>query len=173
MKLYFGDERLTRLEDELHHCDRCNQDFPMTEFTYREYKDRAYIGHVCRECRNKQGRDIRAIAGDAYNERKRQDRRLRQAVYKDRDLRKMYNITLAEYDDMLLAQNGVCAICHGVNPGEDALSVDHDHRCCPGKKSCGGCVRGLLCRKCNTGLGAFDDNVALLELASSYLIGEQ
>jgi hypothetical protein len=38
------------------------------------------------------------------------------------------------------------------------LHVDHDHACCPGPKSCGKCVRFLLCDKCNVGLGSFSDD---------------
>jgi hypothetical protein len=48
-----------------------------------------------------------------------------------------------------------------------AIFVDHDHGCCPDeKRSCGGCVRGLLCLRCNTGLGYIE---RMYELATAYL----
>ena len=36
--------------------------------------------------------------------------------------------------------------------------VDHDHSCCPGSKTCGKCLRGLACQKCNQGIGQFGDD---------------
>jgi len=66
-------------------------------------------------------------------------------------------------------QGGRCAICGSVNPDGRRLAVDHDHACCPGKRSCGGCVRGLLCDRCNRGMGFFGDDPALLESAAEYL----
>lgn len=50
------------------------------------------------------------------------------------------------------------------------LVVDHDHGCCPGQKSCGNCIRGLLCDNCNIGLGHFKDSVESLQLAIEYII---
>ena len=44
-----------------------------------------------------------------------------------------------------------------------APTIDHDHRCCPGQKSCGECIRGLLCGRCNTLFGAFE---RLIEIRS-------
>ena len=86
---------------------------------------------------------------------------------------KRYSITPQQYDDMLAAQDGRCAICQAV-PGARALSVDHDHSCCPGKqKSCGGCVRGLLCQTCNMLLGATEDSVERLASAIVYLLDRE
>ena len=83
-------------------------------------------------------------------------------------LKKDYNITIDEYNQMLKAQGGVCAICGGTS--ERRLHVDHDHSCCPrSKSSCGRCVRALLCSACNTGLGHFRDSPALLAKAIDYL----
>ena len=66
-------------------------------------------------------------------------------------LKKLYKITLEEYDFLLEQQDGHCALC-STTPEENGkrLSVDHDHSCCPGKMTCGNCIRGLLCYKCNT-----------------------
>jgi hypothetical protein len=63
---------------------------------------------------------------------------------------------------MFTAQNGCCAICEThAGKGGDKLCVDHDHAT--------GQVRGLLCGRCNTGLGQFKDSVPNLTRAISYL----
>lgn len=88
------------------------------------------------------------------------------------NLRQKYGMTIADYDAMLESQFGGCAVCGSVTPGgTGGFHVDHDHSCCPGKKSCGGCVRGLLCANCNQGLGQFNDDVERMRLAIRYLEG--
>lgn len=69
----------------------------------------------------------------------------KQKVSREMYLKNQYNITMAEYNKM--AKNG-CQICHDVP--ERNLHVDHDHACCDREKSCGKCVRGVLCSRCNT-----------------------
>jgi len=77
-----------------------------------------------------------------------------------------YNVN---YDELLAEQGGVCSICATSVPGgKGKFHVDHDHKCCPGKNSCGKCVRGLLCHKCNVGLGMFGDDLETLERAVGY-----
>jgi Recombination endonuclease VII len=66
-----------------------------------------------------------------------------------------YRMTLEGYEVKLAAQGGVCAMC-GNPPRESQLHVDHDHACCPGKFTCGKCVRDLLCPACNNFLGKFE-----------------
>ena len=80
-----------------------------------------------------------------------------------------YRITGHRYMEMLDAQGGTCHICGGSSKDGRALAVDHDHACCPGVRSCGKCVRSLLCTDCNTGLGSFKDDVTLLRTAIAYL----
>ncbi len=82
---------------------------------------------------------------------------------------KYYRMTLKHYVALLKLQKGVCAICHNKCRPPKRLSVDHDHKCCPDDGSCGKCVRGLLCRACNQGLGQFDDSIERLRSAIDYL----
>jgi hypothetical protein len=65
-------------------------------------------------------------------------------------LRRRYGITVEQYDEMLAAQGGVCALCGTDQPGGrgEHFSVDHCHK--------DGHVRGLLCAGCNTNLGAYE-----------------
>ena len=80
-----------------------------------------------------------------------------------------YNITYKIYFSILNKQGGVCAVCGKTELTQRQLCVDHDHSCCPGETSCGKCIRGLLCSKCNRGLGLLRDSCEILEKALSYL----
>lgn len=83
---------------------------------------------------------------------------------------RQYGISIDQYEALLAAQDGLCAICGGVNANGNQLSVDHDHACCPGKSnSCGRCIRALLCSRCNFILGNADDDADLLRAAADYL----
>ena len=75
------------------------------------------------------------------------------------ELERKYGITTKEYNTLLDAQDGVCAICFGGNNRK--LCVDHDHDT--------GKVRGLLCDKCNLGIGMLGDKVDALQRAIDYL----
>lgn len=78
-----------------------------------------------------------------------------------------------DFDAMWVAQDGKCAACGEpmLRTGKDPTSVcaDHDRSCCPGSKSCGKCVRGLIHRNCNLVLGYAKDNAALLRKAAAYV----
>jgi hypothetical protein len=83
-----------------------------------------------------------------------------------------YNISEEKYQVLLLQQNYRCAICQE----EKELVIDHDHSCCPkDSRSCGKCIRGLLCQKCNNMLtiidnkNLFDNAIAYLEKYRGYL----
>src|SRR5574337_196740 len=84
--------------------------------------------------------------------------------------KRLFGLDEAAYEAKLVSQSGGCAICGGANNAtRRALAVDHDHSCCPSEKSCGKCVRGLLCDNCNHGIGKFRDDPELLLKAVEYL----
>ena len=93
---------------------------------------------------------------------------------RDYRLRREFGITAEEYDTILELQGDACAICRSKFGNElgHRLAVDHDHACCPGKRSCGKCIRGILCGSCNLGLGKFRDDPILLGKAIKYLLGQ-
>lgn len=82
-------------------------------------------------------------------------------------LRFRYGLTPAQYRSLYTKQDGKCFLCKTRPPGGPgqrvALFVDHDHK--------SGRVRKLLCRRCNNGLGAFQDDPVLLARAIEYLTG--
>lgn len=75
-------------------------------------------------------------------------------------LMRQYGMTIRDFEDLEIRQGGLCAICGGTNK-DRRLHVDHDHKT--------GIIRGLLCFNCNTGLGKFVDDPALLRAATKYL----
>ena len=82
-------------------------------------------------------------------------------VQKARQRNKKYGLEPHEYLVLLAQQNGACAICGEPHGGRD-LDVDHDHST--------GNVRGLLCSRCNKGLGMFKDSLQSLAAAINYLV---
>ena len=86
-----------------------------------------------------------------------------------------YKISLEQYEQMLMLQNNLCLVCKeplnldvsGLDP--KGAVMDHDHRCCAKSRSCGKCLRAIVHRNCNSGLGLFEDNAVKLRLAAEYL----
>jgi len=75
------------------------------------------------------------------------------------------------FDSTLIGQDFRCAnpACRSAEPGgRGEWHIDHDHRCCPGTFSCGRCLLGLLCHKCNFGSGYFDDDPEKLIVVEHY-----
>ena len=87
----------------------------------------------------------------------------RHVVARRSHLKINFGLTPENYDAILTAQKGVCAICGVDKPSahRQHFYVDHCHTT--------GKIRGLLCGSCNTGLGHFKDNPDLLTTAISYL----
>lgn len=80
---------------------------------------------------------------------------------RERHLQKTFGITPDDYDRMLEEQGFGCGICGDAPPEHGPLHVDHDPRT--------GEMRGLLCIRCNNGLGQFRDAPSLLRSAIDYL----
>jgi len=80
-----------------------------------------------------------------------------------------YGLDVDSYMKIFNSQGGTCKICK--NPEKDGkrLSVDHNHNCCSGPITCGKCIRGLLCSRCNRTLGMVEDNADYLNAMIEYL----
>ena len=76
-------------------------------------------------------------------------------------IKQKYGLTEAEYNSIKEKQGGRCAICFGLPTDTNMLAVDHCHKT--------GKVRGLIHRRCNTGMGMFDDDAIKLSQAVDYL----
>ena len=79
---------------------------------------------------------------------------------------KKYNITVEDFNEMLIAQNNNCKLClqpsnYTLNDKKRNLDIDHCHKT--------GKIRGLLCTSCNRALGLFKDDIEVLKRAIEYL----
>lgn len=88
-----------------------------------------------------------------------------------------HHITPEDYESLLIKQEYGCAICGAKESGRKGdnprLQIDHDHSCCPGMFSCGNCIRGLLCKGCNTGLAMAREDPNILVNAAAHIIKHQ
>jgi hypothetical protein len=82
-----------------------------------------------------------------------------------------YDLTPEQFEDKLKSQDGRCTICLEDLDFEkhNGVCIDHDHACCPGEKTCGLCVRDILCDMCNKLLGNARENVEIMENAINYI----
>lgn len=141
-------------------CSKCNKRKLVKDFHKDSSKSDGFRSY-CKKCNNEYTKiwrkNHRAICNEWYK-----DWYKRNKLDKIREygLLSNYNITLEEYRKLLEGQNGVCKICG--KSDSKALSVDHSHIT--------GEIRGLLCQKCNSGLGMFNDSPELLNKAIEYLI---
>lgn len=130
-------------------CNRCLEWKPVDQdFSLRKTRRSGYLSE-CKKCVSARSR--------TYNT----SEHGRNARYA-----RKYGVTLEWYESTLKGQAGVCAIC-GSPPDSGStvhpkLAIDHDHAT--------GSPRGLLCFICNSALGKFRDDPALLQRAIDYLV---
>ena len=123
----------------------------------QEYYQRTKEAHKERNRKwREKNRERRKTYQKEYHERNKNKARQYGWEYQ---LRTQYSITKEDYETILSSQIGCCAICKGKCTRR--FAVDHDHNT--------GKIRGLLCNKCNRGLGLFLDNPNYLEAAAKYI----
>lgn len=127
-------------------CSSCKKEKPKSEF-HKHHNTKDGLKCYCKYCSNKRQR------GDHINSN---------PSFLNRRMVRKYGITLEQYNLLFLKQEGKCAIC-GTHQSElpKRLYVDHCHI----TKT----IRGLLCYKCNTGLGQFNDSITLIRSTLKYL----
>lgn len=153
-------------------CSKCQRTLGVAEF-YRDAHTKDGLTSHCKICRRTASAKYSQANRTAQTEaHKRWYAANRHTGARTIALRTRYGITPVEYEAMLLAQEGRCAICRTDCPGRNRsyFSVDHDRACCPSIKSCGACIRGLLCARCNTALGMLDDDAEAFARAVGYLV---
>lgn len=82
---------------------------------------------------------------------------------------RQYGLTPEQFETILAEQDNRCAVCRHEFTDANPPVVDHDHNCCPGKKTCGQCIGGLLHGKCNIGVGLLGDDPETCLMAAIYL----
>jgi len=132
-------------------CSGCKTEKPASEFYKANCKSADGLQAWCKVCARN--------AATAYRKR---NPKAGYEIRRRSVLKIVYGLSEQEYDAMLEQQNNACAICFVPAWLEDRrLAVDHDHD--------SGKVRGLLCARCNRGIGLFDDEPARLRSAAEYL----
>ena len=91
---------------------------------------------------------------------------IRNKCRKDDYLWSRYRMRKPQLDEMLYQQKHCCYVC---SKKPNKLQIDHDHKCCKGQKSCGKCIRALLCLQCNAILGLANDSTDLLQKLAVYV----
>jgi len=137
-------------------CPKCGFHMSLDGF-HRSRSNRDGRAIWCKTCIAAYQKNYRAVNAATIRQRKRQD-----------SLKTKYGLTVAAWQDKLSAQGGACALCGTTEPGGKGWAVDHNHHCCPGQNTCGQCVRGILCQKCNHRLAALED-FAWFDRAQRYL----
>ena len=156
-------------------CTKCDATKTLDEFGKHNGRKDGRQSH-CRACAGKANR-ARLARQDPAQRRAEGARRAREwrARNPEANLANMrkwrlatgFGITVEEYDRLLVAQGGVCALCSkpeeaiGRGGVVKMLAVDHDHA--------SGAVRGLLCQRCNLALGLLGDDPAGLQRALEYV----
>lgn len=130
-------------------CKVCRKNKPLSEY-HKHNTAKFGVQTHCKECHSKRNKKWYLKNNKLAKQKNREFKLLRE-----------YGISIKEYDTILKEQNGNCKICGNKETLKRRLGVDHCHTT--------GKVRGLLCSKCNRGIGMFNDNIDNLNKAIKYL----
>lgn len=149
------------------YCPDCDKELPLTSFyvSKRTGRPRTHCKYHTLARNSAWQKDHRP----QLNTWKTQYRKINgRPLQRKHDLWGRFNLTIEQYNELLKQQSGVCAICgkpetaiHGRTKTVRHLAVDHCHNT--------NVIRGLLCNRCNIGIGRFHDSPELLIKAANYV----
>jgi len=158
-------------------CTKCGEEKSLTEYYVSNRQGEQYTNPQCKKCCNqystqyaKTHRGITRKAVSKWTKNNPEKNRYKSKRWKSNnpeyrreyELKTRYGLTLEDYKQLIKDQDGKCAICGEV--AQDTLSslfVDHDHIT--------GEIRGLLCIRCNAGIGFLQDSPIICREAANYL----
>jgi hypothetical protein len=125
---------------------------------------------ICKECEpRKKPLDAPYEGPRCYRHHKARQVHVK-AQARQRYVSSTYNLPPGFVEALFEMQGGRCYWCQLAMGKSRNLPIDHDHKCCPGKVSCGKCVRGLLCHECNQFIGRrMRDNPDTIRRGAQYL----
>jgi hypothetical protein len=167
-----------RRDGHLFRCKECRS-IKDKESYYRHREKRVAESQAWKE-KNREhyriwAREDRAKYPEKYREQARRNRMKPGSKKVINEILRMHGVTREEYEQLVKNQNNLCGICGkeetcaGRTPETlKRLAIDHCHYCesLDNEKHV---VRGLLCHSCNTGIGKFNDDIALMKKAINYL----
>jgi hypothetical protein len=151
-------------------CSKCNIKKDKEGFHASMWKRPLKNKIVCKVCHNKETleRYHRKIKDPEWRAKRKLQTVKAEKKYREQgkktaaQRKRRYGIDKEAWDAMYLEQQGCCKIC-GKAVASNSIHTDHCHKT--------GTVRGLLCQKCNMGIGMLNDNPTVLRNAAEYLEG--
>lgn len=137
-------------------CSKCGEVKPLDAFHVNSSR-RDGRASICAKCRSEYGR--------SYYEKNRERLLADPERKRWNNLWTNFRLRREDWESMVASQGGVCASCGEAEP----TCVDHDHSCCPDKRSCGECVRALLCSRCNLLVGHLEGDLTRSLKAIEYI----
>lgn len=129
-------------------CKTCLIEQPTANFM-KNHQNKDNLHTKCKKCMSEYKRVTRATP----------DQKEKSKLY---GIKYRYNLSPEEYYKFIAGGCDSCGSPHGA-------AIDHDHSCCPGQITCGKCIRGVLCRRCNTVEGILKNNPECLYGLVAYM----
>lgn len=159
-------------------CSKCGSKKNLeTDFRKRKRDGKAY--YMCRSCESSICKEWQKTDAGKRSRKKSYERRKKlfpgsdlkemrkyrkenPEKFRGYELKKHYGISIYDWENLFNSQGRVCAICKTPTPNVKGFwSTDHDHITNE--------IRGILCGKCNTGIGYLQDSTEILKSAIEYL----